>query len=115
MQFCALKEAKGMVIKMSFMESLKNFFAPPVQSGGGNFVTLNIVCNRCKENIKVNLRRTSDISRVYDDADSPSGASFFVRKEILGNKCNNLIYFKGYFDENLNLISSDITGGKIVD
>jgi hypothetical protein len=100
---------------MSLLESFKSFFAPPAHSGSGNFITLNIMCSKCRENVKVNLRRTSDISRVYDDADSPSGASFFIRKEILGNKCNNLIYFKGYFDENLNLISSDITGGKIVD
>lgn len=100
---------------MGFLQSLKSFFAPPAQSGSGNFITLNIMCSRCKENIKVNLRRTSDISRVYEEEDNPPAASFFVRKEILGNKCNNLIYFKGYFDENLNLISSDITGGKIVD
>ncbi|MBM3700358.1 MAG: hypothetical protein FJW68_05520 [Actinobacteria bacterium] len=100
---------------MSFLKSLKSFFAPPLNSGSSSFITLNIICNRCKENIKVNLRRTSDISRVYEEEDAPAGASFFIRKEILGNKCNNLIYFKGYFDENLNLISSDITGGKIVD
>jgi len=100
---------------MGFLDNLKSFFAPPVQSGTGNFIALNVVCNRCGENIKVSLRRTSDISRVDEYDDGPPGASFFVRKEILGNKCNNLIYFKGYFDENLKLISSDITGGKIVD
>jgi hypothetical protein len=100
---------------MGFLDSLKNFFASPAPSGSGNFITFKIMCDRCGEEINVKLRRTSDISRIYEDEENPCNASFFVRKEILGNKCNNLIFLTAYFGENFNLISSEITGGKFVD
>lgn len=98
-----------------FLDNLKNFFTGPVQShgqqGAVNFV---LQCNRCSEEITVKIRTASDISRVYEEDGGPSGAAFYVRKEILGSKCNNLIYLTAYFNENFNLISSDVTGGKII-
>jgi hypothetical protein len=99
-----------------FLESLKKFFVSPVQSQGQQgFLKLVIECNRCGEEITVKIRTASDMSRVYEEDSGPPGAAFYVRKEILGSKCNNLIYLTAYFNENLNLISSDVTGGKIIE
>jgi len=100
---------------MGFLKNLKDFFTAPASAGQYNFVRFDIRCNRCGEEITVKVRRTSDISRVYEGDECPAGSYFFVRKEILGNRCNNLIYLTAYFGENFNLISSDITGGKILD
>jgi hypothetical protein len=100
---------------MGFLDSLKNFFAAPATPQGGNFITFKIRCNRCNEEIDIKLRKTSDVSRVYEGEDNPANASFFVRKEILGNKCNNLIYLTAYFTESFALISRDVTGGKFVE
>ncbi|GEM_PF-502469 len=100
----------------SFSENLKKFFMPPATSAGGyGFVKFNIKCNRCGEEIPVKVRTSSELSRIYEEDNGPSNASFLVRKEILGNKCSNLIYLTAYFDENFRIISSDITGGKIID
>ena len=82
---------------MGFLNGFKNFFSPTSQSFDLSFIVLNIKCKKCGEEIAVKLRKTSDISRIYEGEDNPFGATFFVRKEILGNKCNNLIYFTGYF------------------
>jgi hypothetical protein len=99
-----------------FLDNLKNFFMGPVQpQGQQNSVKFVIKCNRCSEEITVKIRTSSDMSRVYEEDGGPPGSVFFVRKEILGSKCNNLIYLAAYFNEGFNLISSDVTGGKIIE
>ena len=98
-----------------FLDNLKNFFTGPVQSSGQQgAVKLVVQCNRCREEITVKIRTASDISRVYEEDGGLPGSVFYVRKEILGSKCNNLIYLAAYFNESFNLISSDVTGGKII-
>jgi len=99
-----------------FLDNLKNFFTGPVLSQGQrSTVDFVIACNRCGEEITVRIRTTSDISRVYEEDGGPVGSVFFVRKEILGSKCNNLIYLTAYFNESFNLISREVTGGKIIE
>jgi len=98
-----------------FLDNLKNVFTGPVQSQGQQGAVKFVVqCNRCNEEITVKIRTSSDISRVYEEDGGPPGSVFFVRKEILGSKCNNLIYLTAYFNGNFDLISSDVTGGKII-
>ena len=98
-----------------FLDNLKNFFAGPAQSSGQQgAVGFVLQCNRCSEEITVKIRTSSDISRVYEEDNGPPGSVFYVRKEILGSKCNNLIYLTAYFNESFNLISSDVSGGKII-
>jgi hypothetical protein len=99
-----------------FLDKLKNYFTVPVQSQGQHgAVKFVMQCNRCGEEITVRIRIASDISRVYEEDGGPPGAVFYVRKEILGSKCNNLVYLTAYFNESFNLISSDVTGGKIIE
>jgi hypothetical protein len=113
---CNRKFDKIIYQMSGFLESLKNFFTNPVQSQGQQgFFKHVIKCNRCGEEITVKIRAANDMSRVYGEDSGPSGAAFYVRKEILGSKCNNLIYLTAYFSENFNLISSDVTGGKIIE
>lgn len=96
-----------------FLEGLKNFFAMPAD-GGSKFIEFKIICNKCGEEINVKASRTSDISQL-SDGEGPSGAARYLRKEILGNNCNNLIYITVYFGQNYNIVSKEITGGKFVD
>jgi hypothetical protein len=96
-----------------FLDGLKKFFTMPDDSGS-KFISFNIICDRCREEITVRASKTSDISRVYE-GEGPSGAEYFLRKEILGNNCNNLIYINVYFGPGYNIISKEITGGKFAD
>ena len=85
------------------------------QSGSeANFVTFKVKCGRCEEEIEVKARKTSDISRIYE-GEGPEDAVYFLRKEILGKKCNNLIYATIYFGSNFNEVSKDISGGKFIE
>ncbi len=98
----------------NFLKNLKKAFSAPAFSSA-NFISFKIKCDRCGEEIMTNIRTSSDISSIYDEEDAPQEASYFIRKEILGNKCNNLIYLTAYFGPSYNLISCDVTGGKIIE
>ncbi|MBN2073750.1 MAG: hypothetical protein JW770_07385 [Actinobacteria bacterium] len=98
---------------MGFLNSIKNFFAAPADTGS-RFVVFKVKCDRCGEEITVRASKTSDISRVYE-SETHGDAEYFLRKEILGNKCNNLIYADIYFGPGFNIISKDITGGKFLE
>lgn len=97
----------------SFLQNLKNFFTVP--SGQSDiFLKVDVQCDRCKEEINVSLRKTSDFSRVYEADEAPRGSSFMIRKEILGKKCSNLIYLTIYLDEGFRVISREIENGKFL-
>jgi hypothetical protein len=97
-----------------FLENLKKAFTMPPESTTSNFITFIVKCNKCGEEITVRARRDSDISRVNEEEEQ-EGAEYFVRKEILGTKCNNLIYIEIFFGPGFNVISKGITGGKFVE
>jgi hypothetical protein len=97
-----------------FLENLKKAFTMPPESTASNFITFIVKCNKCGEEITVRARRDSDISRVNEEEEQ-EGAEYFVRKEILGTKCNNLIYIEIFFGPGFNVISKGITGGKFVE
>jgi len=98
----------------SFFNNFKRIFSSPTASSNNNFVSINVKCQRCSEEINVKLRKTSDISRLYEEDNPPSSAAYFVRKEVLGEKCNNLIYITIYFDENFNIAYKEIKGGEFL-
>ncbi len=96
-----------------FLDNLKKLFIMPADSGS-KFITFQIICDKCREEITVRASKTSDISRLYE-GEGPGGAEYLLRKEILGNNCNNLVYITVYFGPGYNVISKEITGGKFVD
>ena len=99
---------------MGFLDNLKKFFTEPASDSGSRFVTFKVSCDNCGEEITVRASKTSDISRLYE-GEGPSGAEYFLRKEILGSKCNKLIYIDVYFNSSFGVLSKDISGGKFVE
>ena len=62
----------------NFFKNFKKFFSTPM-SASEPFLKLRIKCKRCSEEITINLRKTSDFSRVYEDDNHPAGSAFFLR------------------------------------
>jgi hypothetical protein len=94
-----------------FWENLKKTFTAQPGDSGSDFITFRVRCNRCNEEIVVRIRKNSDISRI-STGEGPQGAVYFLRKEILGSKCSNLIDIEVYFGYDYNVISREIRGGK---
>jgi hypothetical protein len=105
-----------MRLKMAgFLKAFKEFFSAPAISSPGNLIDCKVRCAKCSEEITVKIRTTSDLSRMYEEDGGPSGSVYYMRKEILGSKCNNIMYAIIYFDGTLKVLSRDITGGSFID
>lgn len=67
-----------------------------------NAIWLNVECDKCGEKIKIRINPETDIE------------DYFLRKEILGNNCPNLMYAEVNFDRDYRIINSSVSGGKII-
>ncbi len=74
-----------------------------------NVMFLYVKCNRCGEKIKVRIVKSTDLLYNYNKPQGDVG--YTLRKEILGNKCPNLIYAYAEFDKNKKMLSLDVNGG----
>jgi len=97
-----------------FLKNIKNIFTVPTGDTASKFITFTVRCNKCGEEITVRARKDSDISAVSESESQP-GVEYFLRKEILGEKCNNLIYIKVYFGPGFSIISKEISSGEFVE
>ena len=74
-------------------------------------------CDRCGEIIRLRIDRDHELQSVYapdaEEGDDP--IEYVLRKEIVGDNCQNLIRFTIRFDCDHGLISSEIEGGQFVD
>lgn len=91
------------------MSFLKRLFGGS-KAGSDDGLYLYVRCNRCKEPIRIRINPSADLSPVYAGAgDDPTG--YETRKEILGNRCYNLIQAEWRFDRSRRKSGSDIQGG----
>ncbi len=79
----------------------------------GDFIPFAVKCDKCGEEIRINVNRRSDIQSLYTEA-GEKGAAYTLRKEILGRKCPNLINITVDFDRNYRILSRNISGGKFI-
>ncbi len=74
-------------------------------------------CARCGEVIHLRIDRDHELQSVYapDAAEGDEPVEYVLRKEIVGDLCQNLIRFTVHFDCDHGLISSEIEGGEFLD
>lgn len=79
----------------------------------GDFIPFAVKCDKCGEEIRINVNRRTDIQSLYTEAGG-KGAAYTLKKEILGRKCPNLINITVDFDRNYRILSRNISGGKFI-
>jgi len=67
-----------------------------------NAFFLYITCSKCGEKIKIRINPDTDIN------------DYTLKKEVLGNNCQNLIYLNLQFDNSYNITAENITGGSLI-
>lgn len=67
--------------------------------------------NKCNEKIKILVRKSYDIQRIYEEGEE---VEFRLNKVVICNKCYNKIYVKLDFDRNYNIIKKEVNGGEII-
>lgn len=79
--------------------------------------TLMVRCGRCGEVIPVRIDRDHELQSVYaedaEEGDHP--IEYVLRKEVVGEGCQNLVRFTLRFDCDHGLLDSEITGGSFVE
>jgi hypothetical protein len=75
-------------------------------SGDPEGLHIYVRCDRCGEVIHVRANKRTDITQEYqDDSDR---ATPVLHKEILGSKCQNLMYVHLTLDSSYNIVASDL-------
>jgi hypothetical protein len=88
----------------------KVFGGGPSQSREGFF--LNVRCSACGEVFKLFINASTDIAQSFEEG---GGVTYFLKKEIVGGRCRNLIQVRMDFDGAKNLISREIENGEFID
>lgn len=78
---------------------------------GRGFISFEVKCGKCGEEIKIMVNRTMDLQNLYLES-GEKGAAYRLKKEILGKNCPNLINITIDFDRNYGILSRDISGGE---
>ena len=78
---------------------------------GRGFISFEVKCGKCGEEIKVMVNRTMDLQNLYLES-GEKGAAYRLKKEILGKNCPNLINITVDFDRSYRILSRDISGGE---
>ncbi|MEA3403604.1 MAG: hypothetical protein U9R79_20340 [Armatimonadota bacterium] len=79
--------------------------------------TLAVRCHQCAETIRLRIDRDHELQSVYaedaEEGDDPQ--EYVLRKEIVGEDCQNLIRFTIRFDRDRGVVASEIEGGEFID
>lgn len=93
---------------MGFAKLLKKIFGT---TASGNTIAVYLQDKKCGRKIKVLLRKSYDIQRIYEE---DKDAAYMVNKVVVCDKCFNRIEINLKFDRRYKIISRDIKGGKFL-
>jgi hypothetical protein len=92
---------------------LSRLFGRGAATGGGNVIWLYVRCQRCGETIRVRINRSTDAQQEYDDGGRFS--HYALRKEILGNRCPNLMSVEMQLDQGGRIVEQHAEGCVVID
>ncbi|ACL69819.1 hypothetical protein [Halothermothrix orenii] len=93
---------------MGFFNFINNLFKPKKDY---NLVTVYLKDNKCGNKMKLVLRKSYDIHRVYD---KKREEEFKLTKVVICDKCYHKIKVELGFDKSYNIITKDIKGGTLI-
>jgi len=94
---------------MSFLKRLSSLFSPGERVNDPYGVHFYVKCSKCGTIVHVRADRRNDLSR---EEDGPG--SFLWRKEIMDDRCFQLMRAEVWFDSRYNVVSQEVTGGQFV-
>jgi len=88
---------------------LGNFFASPATSTSDpRGLMLYFRCAKCGTVVPVRADKRNDLNR------EPGPGTFLLRKEVMDDKCFQIMHATIWLDGSYNVVSSDIQGGELV-
>ena len=94
---------------MGILKRLAKAFSPQGQGGDQYGIHFYVQCDRCGAVVDARADKRNDLSRQY------GGDSAFVwKKEILDDRCFQIMRAEVSFDERYNVLSQEISGGHFI-
>ncbi len=93
---------------LGFFDFIKDIFQP---TRLGNIIHIYLEDEKCGEKIKLLVRKSYDIQKIYEDNDQ---ADYRLKKVVICNKCYNKISLKIDYDRRYKIIDSQLDGGNII-
>ncbi|MFW6377332.1 MAG: hypothetical protein ACOCZ5_01675 [bacterium] len=93
---------------MGFLDKIKDIFKPVNKS---NLLEIYLRDNKCQEDIKLLVRKSYDIQRIYEEDDD---AYYRLNKVVICNNCYSKINLTIDFDKRYKIINTDIQGGEML-
>ena len=97
---------------MSFLARLFGGGGREGESGDPDGIHIYVRCDKCGEKVHVRANRRTDISQEYEDEGQRAVPT--LHKEILGSRCQNLMYAHITFDSNFKVVSRQGDRCKII-
>ena len=96
------------------------FGVAPDTNGTAPALHVKVQCERCGEVIPVRVDKANDLMAEFADHDDeadehrpPDG--YTLHKEVVGRKCQNVVRFTMWFDDQRRATGRDIHGAKFVE
>ncbi len=80
----------------------------------GRVTWLYVRCNRCGEPLRIRINAATDAQPEYDEEDGSDTGYYYMRKEILGNRCQNLMSVELRFDRGRRIADRSAVGCAII-
>jgi len=83
-------------------------------------LVIKVRCARCGEQITTRVEKAHALQEQYDTQGSSEGeeaqvSGYLLQKELLGEKCQEMVRLTMRFDPSRRLLKHEITGGQLVE
>lgn len=98
---------------MSLLDQIKSFFRSGKKGAYGDSFVYVVRCSRCGEVVRVRADRRYDLQQDFD----PSGDTvqgYVLNKEVLGSRCQQLMYLTVHFNRSYEEVERSIEGAEFV-
>lgn len=73
---------------------------------------LHFRCSRCGSMVRVRAHKRNDLNRIEEENDLPG--AFVLHKDVMDNKCFQLMHADIYFDASYQVVAAEVQGGELV-
>lgn len=102
---------------MGFLDKLRALlFGQPRSSartatppGDPDALWLHFRCNKCGATVRVRAHRRNDVNRTDEGP-----GDYLLCKEVMDNKCFQIMRAEIYLDGSLNLVTAHVEGGELI-
>lgn len=89
-------------------------------NGTAPALVIKVRCNHCGEEITTRVEKAHALQEQYDtqgstEGEEPQLAGYLLQKELLGEKCQELVRLTMRFDPCRRLVKHEISGGTLVE